>query len=436
VTKAANKNGRNVSPGESTPGDTALTALALDQPIRMLIDDILEAAREYLDTDVAFVSEFAGGEQVFRHVAGDAALFRLSSELRVPLGWMYCKAMTEGLLDEAIPDTAADPVASAMEVTLDANIGSYVGVPITLPDGRVWGSMACVSRQADHSVGKRDVRFMRMLARIYSEQLEREEREAVARRQKRAQIRAVLREHRLTTVLQPIVDLVSGAPVGYEALARFEGETPQSPDLWFAAAETVGLGRELELAAVKSALEHLDNLPEDVYLSLNVSPDTAMTQEFATLIEGGTERIVIEVTEHAAIGDYPQFNSSVARLRFRGMRYAVDDAGAGFATFSHILSTKPDIVKLDMSLIRDIHRDLARRALLHGLIYFIEQINATAVAEGVETLEEAESLKRLGVHCAQGYYFGRPGEAVRAVSRGVGDLEQRRGRVRVLPLAK
>ena len=75
-----------------------------------------------------------------------------------------------------------------------------------------------------------------------------------------AQIRAVLREGRLTTVLQPIVDLVSGAAVGYESLARFEGETPQPPDIWFAAAGSVGLGLELELAAVRSALEHLDTL--------------------------------------------------------------------------------------------------------------------------------------------------------------------------------
>ena len=426
-----------MSPPEVTAGDTALTALALDQPARMLVDDILEAAREYLDMDVAFVAEFAGGEQVFRHVAGDAALFRLSTELRVPLGWMYCQAMTEGALAEAISDTAADPVAAAMPVTREARIGSYVGVPVCLPDGRVWGSMACISRRSDLGVGKRDVRFMRMLGRIYAEQIEREEREAVARRQKRAQIRAILREDRLITVLQPIVDLMSGAPVGFEALARFEGEAPQPPNLWFAAAEEVGLGHELELAAVRSALAHLDTMPNDTYLSLNVSPRTAVTSEFANLIEEGTDRVVIEVTEHAAIGDYPQFNSSVARLRFRGMRYAVDDAGAGFSTFSHILSTKPDMVKLDMSLIRDIHRDLARRALLFGLLYFIEQINATAVAEGVETIEEAEALKRIGVHCAQGYYFGRPGEPVRSPMPSTSRRDaERRPRVRVLPLAK
>jgi EAL domain-containing protein (putative c-di-GMP-specific phosphodiesterase class I) len=422
--------------GESTPGDTALTALALEAPTRLLVDDILEAAREYLDMDVAFVAEFAGTEQVFRHVAGDAALFRLSSSLRVPLGWMYCKAMADGQLPEALPDTAGNPLAAAMPITVEAQIGSYVGVPVSLPDGRIWGSMACISRRPDHSVGKRDVRFMRMLARIYAEQLDREERKAADRRMKRAQIRAVLRENRLITVLQPIVDLRSGAPVGFEALARFEGETPQPPNIWFATADAVGLGRELELAAVRSALGHLATLPNGTYLSLNVSPQTAVTSEFASLIEVGTDRIVIEVTEHAAIGDYPQFNSSVARLRFRGMRYAVDDAGAGFATFSHILSTKPDMVKLDMSLIRDIHRDLARRALLHGLIYFIEQINATAVAEGVETLEEAEALKRLGVHCAQGYYFGRPGEPVRAATTADAQRLRDRGGIRVLPLAK
>ena len=155
-------------PAEATPGDTALTAIALDQPLRLLVDDILEAAREYLDMDVAFVAEFSGGEQVFRHVAGDAAVFRLSSELRVPLGWMYCKAMCDGRLPEAIPDTASNPITAVMPVTRASSVGSYVGVPISLPDGRVWGSMACLGRQAEHTVGKRDVRFMRMLARIYA----------------------------------------------------------------------------------------------------------------------------------------------------------------------------------------------------------------------------------------------------------------------------
>jgi EAL domain-containing protein (putative c-di-GMP-specific phosphodiesterase class I) len=422
-------------PAEIFTGDKALSALALDRPTRLLVDDILESAREYLDMDVAFAAEFVGEQQVFRGIAGDGALFGLAVGGRLPLGVMYCKAMTEGRFPEAVPDTAADPLASDMAITDQAGIRAYVGVPVSLPDGRVWGSMGCVSSRADYSVGKRDVRFMRMLAKIYAEQLEREEREAATRRQKRTSITTVLREHRLSTVLQPIVDLTTGAPVGYEALARFDVENPQPPDVWFATAAEVGLGLELELAAVRSALQHIDRIPAETYLSLNVSPQTAVSEEFASLIQSGSDAVIIEVTEHAAIADYPLFNSSVARLRFRGMRYAVDDAGAGFSSFSHILSTKPDIVKLDISLIRDIDRDLGRRALLHGLIYFIEQINATVVAEGVETYEEAEALKRLGVHCAQGYYFGRPGETARVPSL-IRAPEHRRPRVRVLPIAK
>lgn len=422
-------------PAEIFTGDTALSALALDRPTRLLVDDILESAREYLDMDVAFAAEFMGDQQVFRGIAGDGALFGLAVGGRLPLGVMYCKAMTEGRFPEAVPDTAAEPLASDRAITEQAGIRAYVGVPVSLPDGRVWGSMACISRRADYSVGKRDVRFMRMLARIYAEQLEREEREASTRRQKRTSITTILREHRLSTVLQPIVDLITGAPVGFEALARFDVENPQSPDVWFATAADVGLGLDLELAAVRSALQHIDHIPPETYLSLNVSPKTAVSDEFASLIQSGSDAVIIEVTEHAAIDNYPLFNSSVARLRFRGMRYAVDDAGAGFSSFSHILSTKPDVVKLDISLIRDIDRDLGRRALLHGLIYFIEQINATVVAEGVETYEEAEALKRLGVHCAQGYYFGRPGETARIPSV-IRTPVLRPQRVRVLPIAK
>ncbi|MHB8718640.1 MAG: sensor domain-containing phosphodiesterase [Candidatus Dormibacteria bacterium] len=421
-------------PPRLTSGDIALSALALDRPARHLVDGILEAAREYLDMDVAFASEFVDSEQVIRGVAGDGALFGIIDGGHVPLGDLYCARVVDGTLPEAIPDTTADPLAATLPMTVAGRVRAYVGVPVSLPDGRVWGSMACVARRADHSIGKRDVRFMRTLARLYAEHLDRDEREAAERRQKKSMVQRVLRDGRLSTVLQPIVDLVSGDPVGFEALARIDSETPQPPNVWFAMAEQVGLGTELELAAVRSALAHVESLPEGTYLSLNVSPQSAVTEEFAALVQSGSEAVIIEVTEHAAIADYPLFNSSVARLRFRGLRYAVDDAGAGFSTFSHILSTKPDVVKLDMSLIRDVDRDLGRRALLHGLIYFIEQINATVVAEGVETAEEAEALRRLGVHCAQGYYFGRPGEAPRRPAPPL-VTTPRPSRVRVLPVA-
>lgn len=426
-----------MTPGDLAPADAALSMLAVEEPGRLLIDNLLDAAREHLSMDVAFAASFEGDEQVFRHVTGTAAGCHLVAGMRAPLGWMYCRAMVDGNLPEAIPDTAANPVTGRMRVTREAAIGSYVGVPVALGDGRVWGTIACIHTSADPEIGKRDVRFLRTLARIYAQQLERDERQAATRREQHQAVSAVLREGRLRTVLQPIVDLVTGEPVGFEALARFDGESPRPPNLWFALAQEVGLGVELELAAVRSALGQLPAMSGAAYLSLNVSPETATTGEFASLVEdtSARDRVVIEVTEHAAILDYPAFNSAVARLRFCGLRYAVDDAGAGFATFSHILSTKPDLVKLDMSLIRDIDRDLSRRALLHGLLYFIEQINATIVAEGVETEEEADALRRLGVPCAQGYYFGRPGEPPRsgaAVGAAVSHATGRVERIRII----
>ena len=405
-----------MTPSEHTSG-SALTAFALDQPDRLIVDDMLEAAREFLDMEVAFLARIDDSEQLFAEVSGDAASFALAEGMVVDADWMYCPRMISGELPNAIGDTHEDPITAEMPVTQLAGIRSYIGIPVSFSDGRVYGSMCAISHNPDPSLGKREVRFMRTLARFLSERLEREERDAAARRRQAEQIRDILDNQRLFIVLQPIVDLETAEPVGYEALSRFQVDPPQPPNVWFKMAAEAGLGEQLELAAIRLALDRVDELPEGAYMSINCSPSTALMPEFTRLLDvSGADRLVVEVTEHAAIDDYPLFNSSVARMRFRGLRYAVDDAGAGFSSFSHILSTKPDIVKLDMSLIRDIHRDLSRRALVHGLLYFIEQINATAVAEGVETPEEAEALKRLGVHCAQGYYFGRPSEQVQLLS--------------------
>jgi EAL domain-containing protein (putative c-di-GMP-specific phosphodiesterase class I) len=121
-------------------------------------------------------------------------------------------------------------------------------------------------------------------------------------------------------------------------LARFSGEPYRSPDAWFAEAAEVGLGRELELAAVQAALEQLAELQDAVYLSLNVSADTVTSPALHELLHGvAVRRLVLELTEHARIDDYASLNAAIAPLRERGVRVAVDDAGAGFASLNHIL---------------------------------------------------------------------------------------------------
>jgi len=228
-------------------------------------------------------------------------------------------------------------------------------------------------------------------------------------RQEKRIRRALDSEGVLEMVFQPICTL-RGETVGVEALARFRAVPRRAPDWWFAEAEEVGLRCELELAAVKAALAALPNLPPKIYLSLNVSPKTVLSAGLRKLVKGSEPaRIVIEVTEHAPIADYKRLNAAVDTLRLLGVRFAVDDAGAGFASLRHILRLAPDFIKLDRTLINGIQSDRSRQALAVGLISFAERIDATIIAEGIEKLAELNMLASLGVGHGQGFFLARPG---------------------------
>lgn len=211
-------------------------------------------------------------------------------------------------------------------------------------------------------------------------------------------------------VFQPIYSLRSGDLIAVEALTRFEVEPYRSPDQWFAAAEQAGLGVELEVAAIESALSAAVDLPLGVILSLNASPATVADDRIHALVSAAGERVLmIEVTEHAAIKDYALFQTSVGRLRAAGVLVAVDDAGAGFASLQHIVEVLPDVIKLDLTLTQDVSSSPARRALGGALIEFVHHIGATLVVEGIETEEDLDVWVGLGADAVQGYLVGRPG---------------------------
>ena len=244
---------------------------------------------------------------------------------------------------------------------------------------------------------------------VLSEKLAHEEaatRDAAARGRR---VDAMLDRSALSMVFQPIVALASGEVAGYEALARFSLEPVRSPDVWFAEAAAAGRLREAELTAVIRALEHLGLLPPTAYLSLNVSPETATTEELLALVPPAIgRRVVLEITEHAPIDDYAAFAHDLERLRARGVRVAIDDTGAGFASLRHILRLAPDVIKIDMTLTRRIATDRAERALTRALISFAAETGATVVAEGIESAAEIAALAELGVPFGQGFHLGRP----------------------------
>ena len=226
----------------------------------------------------------------------------------------------------------------------------------------------------------------------------------------RARVEPVLLDPSLlATVLQPITEIRTGTVVMVEALSRFRPDPPRPPDAWFQDAHRCDLGTALEVLAVNRAFDLLDRLPAPVALSVNVGPTAAGSTQFRDALERiPGDRVVLELTEHEIVTDYPGLVASLRGLRRSGMRVAVDDTGSGYSSLAHILKVAPDFIKLDRELTHGIDVDPVRRAMATSLVAFAADTGAEIVAEGVETADELDVLLQLGVPFAQGFHLGRP----------------------------
>lgn len=224
----------------------------------------------------------------------------------------------------------------------------------------------------------------------------------------KARVRRLLKERALGVALQPIVDMDSGAWLGVEALARFPTGGPEE---WFTQAHEAGVGVELECAAVRAALDLLPRLPPRVYLSVNASPSTVLTPTFRAVLEAHApwlSRIVVELTEHLSVSDYDSLLAALAPARARGLRIAVDDTGAGYSSFLHVIRLRPDLIKLDRALISQLTQDAAKRVVVLAARELSKELGAALVAEGIETDEELGGARSLGVSIMQGFGLAMP----------------------------
>lgn len=380
-----------------------------DGPADEMLPRLLRAAREHLGMDVAFVSEFAGGRRVFRYVDP-----RESGPVRVggsdPLDQSYCRRVVDGRLPGLILDARQLPAAAELAVTAALPVGAHLSVPLVLSDGRVYGTFCCFAHEADHSLTERDLGVVRMFAAIARTYLEADVEARRLHDLARRRITSALGvEGCLTTVYQPVVGLGDGRLLGVEALSRFPRRFGRSPDAWFAEAASIGLGVELETRAVRSALAALPELPDAAFLAVNVSPDVVVSGQLDHVFaDVDPTRLVLEMTEHAPVGDYEALDAALRPLRRRGMRIAVDDAGAGYASLRHILRLEPEWIKIDGSITHGLDADPARAALAAALVGFADDMGCGIIAEGVETEAELRVLQSLGTTAAQGYHLGRP----------------------------
>lgn len=236
-----------------------------------------------------------------------------------------------------------------------------------------------------------------------------------------AAVASVISRRALRPVFQPIISLVTGHPIGFEGLVRPAPESgfPNAQSL-FTAAEIADRIVELDMEAIETIVSHVGRLPDDVYLSLNMSPRTLETKQFhvgelvGILRRGRLEprQVVLEVTEREAIEDLSSLKANLQRVRASGIRIAADDVGAGNAGLRLLSEIAFDVVKVDLSLVQRGLLQESSLAVLRGLREMARRSGATVVAEGVETPEQLVALRRLGITAAQGYLLGRPGDRI------------------------
>ena len=368
---------------------------------------VLEIARSRLGMDVAWLSAFTSTSQQFVAVADGGTGAGPQAGSTGSLEGSYCVRVLDGRLPGVVPRARQDPRTRDLAVTEELGIGAYAGSPVRAADGTVLGMLCCTSRVPRPDLDDSDRRVLDLLASVLAElhpEQVQDEQPVVDR------VRRAVSGDGRTVVLQPIVDLRTGQAWGAEALSRFR-EEPVRPDLWFAEAERVGLRVELEVAACADALRHLAGPDAPAVLSVNLSSDAVVDGVLDGLLDGtDPARVVVEITEHAAVADYAALRQALRDLRARGLRLAVDDAGAGYASLRHVVQLSPDLIKIDMSLVRDIDSDPVKQALASSLVSFAQATGALLIAEGVETQAECDTVDGLGVGLVQGYLLARPGE--------------------------
>jgi EAL domain-containing protein (putative c-di-GMP-specific phosphodiesterase class I)/CheY-like chemotaxis protein len=216
----------------------------------------------------------------------------------------------------------------------------------------------------------------------------------------------------LWMAFQPIVDWRNRRIIAFEALVRTNEPTLPHPGVLFAVAERLDrvheVGRTIRNAITKAMIEH--PCPAEVFINLHPSDflDETLFSADSSLV-AFSSRIVLEVTERAALDEKAGIARRVGRLRELGYRIAIDDLGAGYAGLSYFTQLNPDVVKIDMSLIRDIHKDGIKQKLVGSLTRLCRELGMRVVAEGIETAEERDACVELGCDLFQGYLFAKPG---------------------------
>lgn len=378
-----------------------------------VVNETLHAVRMHLDMQVAYVAEISGNKFAIRYISKTP---EFDGTLRLgvtrPFVETLCSLVLSEQVPNLIPDTARFAALHHLPVFQENRIGAFVCIPMYLDDGSLYGALTCFSHQPMPSLNARDREVVELFADLSRNAINKKITDAKDQLFLETQMDDAIHQDGLQIYLQPIVSLSNHTVRAVEALSRFNTPGGKSVEWWFAQAHRANMQVALEVAAIEKALDILPDIPHPVYLTVNVSPATIAAPAFMmALRHAPPNRLIVELTEHQEIAATADLMRTLDLLRRRGIGIAIDDVGAGYAGLSTILQLKPNVMKLDRSLVMDIHKDTAKQSLTSALVYFATQENAFLIAEGVEKLEEHDTLRNLGVRLGQGFLYARPGPA-------------------------
>lgn len=370
------------------------------------IAELLKTARASLGLTMAFLSRLEGDTQHLEVMESAFPLLFKDGKTQ-SRETSLCQYILDGKLPAVLPDLRDFPEAMKLPAARMPRLRSYVSVPVVLSDGTLYGTFCAAGMRSDRELQERDRALMTVLAHAASLIIEPEFHEQQRRESVEGRILPVLRAGGPSIVFQPIVDLHTLQAVGAEALSRFPLEWNQAPDVAFDEAHSIGVGLELEMLALERA--EVESRQFAGYVGMNASPALLLDPVYlARLQRLPLSRVLLELSEHEAVDDYGALMSIIDPLREQGMRLGIDDVGAGFSSLRHIVLTRPDVIKLDRSIVAGAAHSNVLLTLAQSLVRLAQEIGAKTVAEGIEEQADADCLRGIGVEYGQGWLFGRP----------------------------
>ncbi|MBU3179218.1 EAL domain-containing protein [Clostridium estertheticum] len=233
------------------------------------------------------------------------------------------------------------------------------------------------------------------------------------------ELREIISSNRLRSVFQPIISMQTGEVIGYEALTRGPKDSKYiNPEILFEAAKTHDLLWDLEITCRKNAIKAFSSHNSDKFLFVNIDPAVLKDDNF---IKGFTKELlakynisptslIFEITEKTSIDCYENFSEVIDYYKNQGYKIAIDDVGTGYSGLTTIAKTRPNYIKMDMSLITNVTRDNFKKAIIKSFVDFANSTNTKIIAEGIEDVNDLYTLIEIGVHYGQGFLINRPAD--------------------------